>query len=113
MRDVVARYGTALAGLLLVVFFAIWAPNFASAGNLLNVAKETSVLAILATGFALALLVAELDLSVTEVATLAAVVTGALVQAGTSPALSVGAGLGVGIFAGLLNGISVTLLHVP
>ena len=112
-RTFIGRYGTALAGLLLLLFFTVAAPNFASPANLFNIAKETSVLAILATGFALALLVAELDLSVAEVASLAAVVTGGLVQAGENVWFAAGAGVAVGLTGGIANGVSVTVLHVP
>ena len=80
MRLIVARYGTALAGLALIAFFVVFAPNFASPANLVNILKDTSFLAILAIGFTLAFTVAELDLSVTEVASLAAVVCGWLIQ---------------------------------
>src|SRR5690606_37313413 len=73
MRGILEKYGTAIAGLVLVGFFALAAPNFAAPGNLLNIVKETSFLAILAIGFTLALVTAELDLSVADVASLAAV----------------------------------------
>ena len=113
MRTVVERYGTAIAGLALVLFFVAAAPNFASPTNLLNVLKETSFLAILAMGFTLALITAELDLSVAEVASLSAVVTGALIQAGQPALFGIGAGLAVGLGGGVLNGFAVTVLKVP
>ncbi len=112
-RRIVERYGTALAGLALVLVFAVTAPNFASPANLLNIAKDTSFLAILALGFTFALLTAELDLSVADVASLAAVVTGALVQGGQGVLVPVAAGLAVGGGCGLLNGLAVTRLKVP
>jgi len=110
---VIERYGTAIAGLVLVLFFVAAAPNFASGTNLLNVLKETSFLAILALGFTLALITAELDLSVAEVSSLSAVVAGALIHAGHPVLLGVGAGLAVGLAAGVLNGVAVTVLKVP
>lgn len=113
MRGFIATYGAALAGLALFLFFAAFAPNFTNPGNLLNVLKETSTLAILALGFCLALTVAELDLSIADVASLAAVVTGALVHGKFDPFLAVAAGLAVGLGAGLFNGIGVTVLKVP
>jgi ribose transport system permease protein len=113
MRDVIGRYGTALAGLLLILVFVIFAPNFPSATNLINVLKDTSFLAILALGFALAFTVAELDLSIAEVASLAAVVTGWLVHARYPTLSAVAAGIGVGVVLGLVNGVGVTVLRVP
>ena len=112
-RELIGRYGTALAGLALILFFLIFAPNFASTMNIINVLKDTSFLAILALGFALAFTVAELDLSVAEMASLAAVVCGWLVHAQYPPAVAVSAAIGVGIVLGSLNGYGVTVLRIP
>ncbi|MBN9451695.1 MAG: ABC transporter permease [Bosea sp.] len=81
--------------------------------NIINVLKDTSFLAILALGFALAFTVAELDLSVAEMASLAAVVCGWLVHAQYPPAVAVSAAIGVGIVLGTLNGYGVTVLRIP
>ena len=113
VRDLIGRYGTALAGLALIAFFLVFAPNFASPTNILNVLKDTSFLAILAIGFTLAFTVSELDLSVAETASLAAVVCGWLVQKGHSPMLAVAAALAVGVALGALNGVGVTMLRIP
>lgn len=113
MREIIGRYGTALAGLTLIVFFVAFAPNFATTMNIVNVLKDTSFLAILAIGFTLALIVSELDLSIAEVASLSAVVTGWLIQGQQHPALAVMAGLLVGILCGAANGYGVTVLRVP
>jgi len=113
MRRFIELYGTALSGLALIAFFVAFAPNFASPQNLLNVLKDTSFLAILALGFALALTIAELDLSIAEVASLSAVIAGALVQGKSDPFLAAAAGLAVGVASGSLNGFGVTVLRVP
>jgi ribose transport system permease protein len=113
MRETIGRFGTAIAGLVLIVFFVAFAPNFATPINIINVLKDTSFLAILALGFALAFTVAELDLSVAEVASLAAVVCGWLVQLKYPPALAVVAGLSVGVGFGAANGFGVTRLRIP
>ncbi|GEO13259.1 ABC transporter permease [Microvirga aerophila] len=113
MRHFLSTYGTALAGLAIVIFFAVATPAFATPGNLSIILKETSFLAILALGFALALMTAELDLSIAEVASLAAVITGALVHAGQPVWIAVAAGLGAGLLCGVANGLAVTSLRVP
>ncbi|KAG1303828.1 hypothetical protein G6F62_015773 [Rhizopus arrhizus] len=95
MRGILEKYGTAIAGLVLVGFFAIAAPNFAAPNTLLNIAKETSFLAIIAIGFTLALVTAELDLSVADVASLAAVV--ARGRGGTPARGGEGSGAGLGV----------------
>ena len=68
-----------------MLFFAAASPVFATPGNIALILKETSFLAILALGFALAFTMAELDLSIAEVASLSAVVCGRLVHAGYAP----------------------------
>lgn len=113
MRDFIGRYGTAVAGLLLIIFFVAFAPNFATTMNIVNVLKDTSFLAILALGFALAFTVAELDLSISEVASLAAVVCGWLVQLQYPPLVAVAAALAVGVVLGSVNGYGVTVLRIP
>uniref|UniRef100_A0A9E7ZJT6 ABC transporter permease n=1 Tax=Bosea sp. NBC_00436 TaxID=2969620 RepID=A0A9E7ZJT6_9HYPH len=112
-RDVIGHYGTAFAGLALILFFLIFAPNFASTTNIINVLKDTSFLAILALGFALAFTVSELDLSVAEMASLAAVVCGWLIHAQYPPAVAVAAAVGIGVVLGSLNGYGVTVLRIP
>jgi ribose transport system permease protein len=112
-RDVIERYGTGLAGLLLFAVFAATAPRFLDPTNLLNVLKHASVLALFALGVTLALVTAELDLSFANVASLAAVVTGYLVHKGHPVPLAVVSGLAVGTLAGFFNGLLVTRLKIP
>lgn len=102
-----------MAGALLIAFFMLFARNFADPANLLNVARDTSFLAILAIGFMLALRVAELDLSVADVASLCAVVAGALIHHQAEPLVAVLAGVATGLLFGLFNGFGVTVLKVP
>lgn len=106
-------YGTFVAGIVLFVFMVIFAKNFGSTANLLNVMKQASFLSILAIGFTFALISSELDLSFANVCTLSAIVIGALISSDVFWPIAAGAGLAVGIFAGLLNGFLVTFLKVP
>ena len=111
--QLIQRYGTAIAGAALALFFLAFAPNFASPQNLLNVLKDTSFLAILSLGFALAFTTGELDLSVADIASLAAVIAGWLVYKNYDSALAVAAALTVGALLGGFNGFVVTVLRVP
>lgn len=113
MTEVIQRYGTGLAGIVLFAIFAATAPRFLDPTNILNVLKHASVLALFAIGVTLALVTAELDLSFANVASLAAVVTGFLVHKGEPVMLAVATGLSVGIVAGFFNGLLVTRLKIP
>ena len=112
-HHVVATYGTAIAALLLFVFFAVAANNFVNPTNLLNIGKQVSFLAILGIGFSIAFTAAELDLSFAAVCSLCAVVVGGLVFHKVAPVLAVAAALGVGLAAGVVNGLLVTALRIP
>jgi len=107
------RYGTCLALALLFVVFAATATNFLAAGNLLNILRQVSFLAILAVGFTLALIVAELDLSFANVCSLGAVCMGGLLARDFPVALAIAAPIGVGIAFGLANGLAVTRFKIP
>jgi ribose transport system permease protein len=112
-KEALRKYGTAVGGLGLFIFFSLAAENFLSTGNLLNVLKQMSFLAILSIGFSFALTTAELDLSFATVGSLACVVTGGLIYHQYPPVLAVAAGLGVGLMSGVVNGLIVTCLKVP
>lgn len=113
MKTFAVRYGTFAASCLLFVVLAIMAPNFLSAGNLTNVVKHITFLAVLALGFSIALTTAELDLSFANVCSVASVSVGWLIHNDYPVVVAVGAGLSVGLAAGLLNGVLVTTLKIP
>lgn len=113
LRPLLATYGTALAGVAVVVVFAFASPVFATSANFSIILKESAFLGILSLGFTFALVTAELDLSIAEVASLSAVVAGALIHAGWGAPVAAAAGLGTGLACGLANGIVVTRFKVP
>ena len=108
-----AKYGTALAGLAVLVFLLLFARNFASPGNLVNVLKQASFLTVLSLGFTMALITSELDLSFANIASLSAVVTGGLIHGGVDWTIACVAGLAIGAASGFVNGLLVTALRVP
>ena len=60
--------------LVLVTFFTIAAPTFATLGNLENILQQVSVTAIIAVGLTFVILTAEIDLSVGAIANATAIV---------------------------------------
>ena len=113
MKQFLIRYGTFAASCLLFVVLAFTAPNFLSAGNLTNIVKHISFLAVLALGFSMALTTAELDLSFANVCSMACVSVGWLIHNNYPVWAAVGAGLAAGLGAGLLNGVLVTWMKIP
>jgi ribose/xylose/arabinose/galactoside ABC-type transport system permease subunit len=108
----IVDYGIVIAFLLLCVALAVLTPTFLTSGNLLNVGRQVSIVAILAAGQTFVILTAGIDLSVGSVLALAgAVAAGVSASFGWGPGIV--AGLLVGGGAGLLNGLAITLLLVP
>jgi len=112
-KEFIAKYGTPLCGLALVIILSLMARNFIMPNNILTVLKQASFLAILSIGFSFALMTSELDLSFASLCSLIAVIVGGMLHAGIFWPLAVIVGLGVGIGGGALNGILVTFVKVP
>jgi len=89
------------------------ADNFLSVGNLANVLKNASFMAILALGFNLALITSELDLSFANVASLCSIITAVLLYGGYAVPVGIAACLGLGAACGLANGLLVTRFRIP
>ena len=102
----------ALAVLLLV--FALWVPHgrFFTVNNLLDLAQQVSVNAILAFGLTLVILTGGIDLSVGTVVALAGVVCVSLLGA-SGPVLGIAAGLGIAVLFGLGNGFCAATTSMP
>jgi ribose/xylose/arabinose/galactoside ABC-type transport system permease subunit len=108
----ITDYGIVAAFIILCVALAVLTPTFLTSGNLLNVGRQVSIVAILAAGQTFVILTAGIDLSVGSVlAVSGAVAAGVAASMGWGPGIV--AGLLVGGTAGLLSGLAITLLMVP
>ncbi len=83
-------------------------PYFLTTGNVTNLMKQVSIVAILAAGQSIVIISGGIDLSVGSVLALSAITIGWLVQQGVDPALASLCGLAVGTFAGFVNGFIIT-----
>lgn len=96
------------------LFFSItlYDSGFLSTNNLLNIGRQTAIIAIMAVAMTLVLSCGEIDLSVGSVAGLASVTTAlAIKYYGIFIGISVG--LSTGLIIGILNGLISTRLMVP
>jgi ribose transport system permease protein len=92
--------------------FRFWVPQFLSTDNLLDLAQQISVNAILAFGMTLVILIGGIDLSVGAVVALVGTVTVWLLpRLGVLP--SVSAGLGVAALCGAVNGVCAARTPMP
>ncbi len=102
-----------LVALLLALALSFASPYFMTVGNMTNLMKQVSIVAILAAGQAVVIISGGIDLSVGSVLALSAVTIGWLIQAGVDPTLALVAGLLVGTFAGWINGMVITRMRIP
>jgi len=107
------RYGTVLG--LIFLSAVLWAltPHFLTVSNLLNIAQQTSINAIVATGMTFVIISGGIDLSVGSIVALSGVALGSLLQAGQPAIVAVIAAVAVGIASGLLNGLLVSFGRLP
>jgi len=107
------QFGTLIG--LIALCFVLWAltPYFLTVSNLLNVAEQTSINAIVAVGMTYVILSGGIDLSVGSIVAVSGVVLGIALRDGQPLPLALIAGLLVGAVCGLTNGLLVSLGGLP
>ncbi len=111
---IAGKYGTIIGLMAMIVILSIAAPGtFLSTSNFVNVLTQNSLIAIVACGLTLPLVVGEFDLSVGYQASFAGVLcVGLMTNQGLPIPLAIALGVGAGVAAGLVNGLLVTQLGV-
>ena len=109
------RLGPVLGLVLVIVIFSLlmetpW--RFLSANNLRVVLAQTVIVAIGAIGMTMIIISGGIDLSVGSTIALTGVITALGLNHGWSPTLALAAGICVGGFVGIVNGLAITRLKV-
>lgn len=96
------------------VFFAVMlhSKGFLDPNNLLNIVRQTAMIAIMAVAMTFVLCAGEIDLSIGAVAGLASVTTAMGIDFGGWP-VGVAAGLLTGAVVGISNGVMTTRIGIP
>ncbi|HEY3345466.1 MAG TPA: ABC transporter permease [Anaerolineaceae bacterium] len=110
--DLAGQWAAPIAVVLILIVAAIIAPAFYDPGNLKTVAIQIAVLGIVAVGQTLVLLVRSIDLSVSAVLALGAVIV-VQTTSGTSLILSLVEAFAIAAVIGLANGFLVSKRMVP
>lgn len=105
-----------IAFVVFFIFFSVSLRNvgagFLDLGNLMNILRQTSLIAIIAVGMTFALGAAQIDLSIGPIVGVTSLVTAVVLkQYGIFPGVI--AGLAVGAVVGSLNGVLTSALRVP
>lgn len=113
-KEVLHSLGALVGLCLLCLVLTLFSDKFLTLDNLMNIARQSSVNALLALGMLLAILTAGIDLSVGSVLALSIMTMGVVaVQWQWNPAIGIAVCLGVGTLLGWLNGILLTKLRLP
>jgi len=103
-----------LSGLLgLCCVLWILSPYFLTVSNLLNIAEQTSIIAVVAAGMTFVIITAGIDLSVGSLLAFSGVVMASSLAAGRSIPLALTIGLLVGLACGIGNGVLISIGRLP
>lgn len=108
----IASNSTVLLVLVLLFIFGATSRNFLSATNIFNIWRQMSVVATLAIGMMLVVLIGGIDLSVGSVLFLSAGVIAVLLRDGSPAPIAIGIGLTAVVGVGLLNGVLVEIAGI-
>jgi ribose transport system permease protein len=107
------QLGTAAGLLVLCIILTVASPHFLTISNLLNVAQQTSINAIIAAGMTFVIISAGIDLSVGSILAFTGVVLASMITRGFPLAIAVGAALVLGLLCGFFNGALIAFGRLP
>ncbi len=109
----ILKYSRLVIIALLFVGLTITSPVFLTSTNLINVVRQTALLAVLGFAMTLVILVNGIDLSVGSVLALSSCLAAGYLKEPGTIAIGVAICLGVASFCGLLNGLMVAKVKLP
>jgi ribose/xylose/arabinose/galactoside ABC-type transport system permease subunit len=113
MRDILLSYGFVIVMVLVFILFSVTTNNFFTLRNIMAILHTSAPLMILASGLALVVMTAKLDISVGTIM-FVSVGTGVLLimRQGVPQSIGLGVTIAIGILFGMLNGFIVVVLKV-
>ena len=106
--------GTLVALIVLMIIFSFWDEAFFTPRNLTNVARQTTIVGIIAVGMTLVIIVNGIDLSVGSIVGLAAIMVTLLMQSGVNIWLAIIITLFLsGMLIGFWNGFWIAHYNIP
>jgi len=109
----VRQLGTFIGLILLCILFTILSPFFLTPSNLMNVAQQSAIIAVISVGMTFVIITAGIDLSVGSVLAFSGVVMASVLHAGLPIPIGIAAGLLIGFLCGTVNGLLVTYGNIP
>lgn len=114
IRFDISKYVVYIIFVLCIVIFGIWlGGSFFSVTNLLNVVRQSGAIAVMAIGMVFIIGLGHIDLSISSVVAVSALLIGMILRSTGNIFLAMLAALAFGALVGLCNGLCVTRLHMP
>ncbi len=107
------QFGTFAVFVVLCAVISLLTPHFFTVPNLLNVAQQTVINAIIAVGLTFVIISGGIDLSVGSILAFAGVVMAHTLRLGWPLPLAMTAGIAVGAGCGLVNGLLISFGRLP
>lgn len=112
LRKFGSNVGVYVAFAILLVGLAFAAPRFYTVGNLTDVLRQAVPIAVIGFGATFVIGMRGIDLSVGSIFALSGLTTANLVVSGYPVVIACLAGIGVGAFIGLINGLLITKVGI-
>ncbi|MFW5889338.1 MAG: ABC transporter permease [Bacillota bacterium] len=110
----IRKYGIFTALIVLIIFFSIFTNTFLTFGNLINIARQISMLGIAAVGMAFVLLLGGIDLSIGSQISLVNIIGAWLMaKAGLNPVFAIIISLTVSTSVGFMHGWIIANIKMP
>ncbi len=114
IKEFLKRYGIYAVLFVLIIFFSITSKNFFVANNLLNVARQVSMLGIASVGMAFVLLLGGIDLSIGSQITLVNIIAAWLMINGhMNPVVACIIAVALSTLIGFSNGLIIAKVKMP
>ena len=110
----ISKFGTIIGMLIMFLAFSVAVPHiFPTWKNMVNIANQATLAAIISGGLTMALIVGEMDLSIANVASFSGVlVTGLMVQSKMPVGIAIIIVVAISAGIGIINGLIITKLKV-
>ena len=116
-KEFMMKYSRILILVLIMVFVSAASLDFLKSSNLLNVARQSSMLLIMSLGMTCAMLLGQgVDMSIGATLSLTSCVAAGFLRSNASTGsvlLGIGIAILIGMFIGLINGTLTAWLHLP
>ncbi|MGJ9384785.1 ABC transporter permease [Salipaludibacillus sp. CF4.18] len=113
MMHIFKKYGILIILILLIILMTLLTPHFLTSTNLLNIVRQMSIIGIIAIGVTPIIITRGIDLSSGSMIALISVIVAMTAQSGMPIIFPILAGLGAGLFVGILNGLMVAKAMLP